>query len=381
MRYWLTLLLLTACAVSHAQEHIVARVVDAHTGKSLPFASVYVSGSNSTITNVEGDFSIDVAPTDTIRFTYVGYKTVFFEAKSLGKTVPMQTDDLSLNEVTVLGTDLIMHNVVEKLKKEYKMHKKVQSNFFYRQLAFCNDRCNAFLESFFSGRSAIQLRELSLVTGRYVSLASSLTANPLNFFTFAQQPVFSPSKSFSKNEQKVPIYSRYDKSFKINSQAVSDGERTVYRLDFEPLNKKLWTVKGSFYVDASTFELLKYEGVGLNDVVLHKVRGTSMLLPIKYSFTINYEHEKGFTEVSSVYFKTHLEFLEFTYDTTGIAFNVGERYFKGHYKMAFNDNLLKRIKKQGLDRDFWDKNEIVKRTPLEEEALELFEHDNLFGLF
>ena len=49
--------------------------------------------------------------------------------------------------------------------------------------------------------------------------------------------------------------------------------------------------------------------------------------------------------------------------------------------MAFNDNLLKRIKKQGLDRDFWDKNEIVKRTPLEEEALELFEHDNLFGLF
>ena len=381
MRYWLTLLLLTACALSYAQEHIVARVVDSNTGKPLPFASVYVSGSNSTITNVEGDFFIDVAPTDTIRFTYVGYKTVFQEAKDLGTKVQMQPDDLSLDEVTVLGTDLIMQKVLEKLNKEYKKQKRVQSNFFYRQLTYCNDRCNAFLESFFSGKSAIQLRDLSLVTGRYASLASSLTANPLNFFTFAQQSVFSPKRSFPEKEQLVPIYSRYAKSFKITSQAISDGERTVYRLDFKPLNKNRWTVRGSFYVDASTFELLKYEGEGLNETVLHKVRGMGLLLPLEYSFTINYEHEKDFTEVSSVYFKTHLEYLDFTYETTGIAFNVGDRYFKGRSKMAFNDNLLKSIKKQGLDREFWQKNEIVKRTPLEEEALELFEHDNLFGLF
>ena len=118
MRYWLTLLLLTACALSYAQEHIVARVVDSQTGDPLPFASVYVSGSNSTITNVEGDFFIDVAPTDTIRFTYVGYKTVFLEAKDLGTKVQMQPDDLSLDEVTVLGTDLIMQKVLEKLNKE-----------------------------------------------------------------------------------------------------------------------------------------------------------------------------------------------------------------------------------------------------------------------
>ena len=116
-------------------------------------------------------------------------------------------------------------------------------------------------------------------------------------------------------------------------------------------------------------------------MVKHSVRGLDLILPLKYSFVINYEHEKEFTEVSSVYFKTHLKYLNLSYDTTGIVYNVGERYFKGHDKMSFNDNLLKSIKKQGLDRDFWQKNEIVKRTPLEEEALELFEHDNLFGVF
>ena len=381
MRYWLTLLLLIACTTTHAQENIIARIVDAQTGSPLSFASVYVNSSNCTISNVEGEFVIDVAPSDTLRFTYVGYKTLYLEAKEVGKTVRMQADDMSLDEVTVLGTDLIMQNVLKKLKAEYKKQKKVQSNFFYRQLTFFNDKCNSFLESFFAGQSAIQLRELSLVTGRYVSLASSMTANPLNFFTYAQQPIFSTHKNISQNEQEVPLFSRYAKTFRITSEAVSDGERTVYRLDFEPRDTTHWSVRGSFYVDASNFELLKYEGVGLNDMVKHSVRGLDLILPLKYSFVINYEHEKEFTEVSSVYFKTHIKYLNLSYDTTGIVYNVGERYFKGHDKMSFNDDLLKSIKKQGLDRDFWQKNEIVKRTPLEEEALELFEHDNLFGVF
>ena len=49
--------------------------------------------------------------------------------------------------------------------------------------------------------------------------------------------------------------------------------------------------------------------------------------------------------------------------------------------MHFNDNLMDLIGRKGLDRDFWQQNEIVKRTPVEEEAVEIFERDNLFGVF
>ena len=49
--------------------------------------------------------------------------------------------------------------------------------------------------------------------------------------------------------------------------------------------------------------------------------------------------------------------------------------------MRFHDNLMDIISRNGLDGDFWKQNEIVKRTPIEEEALEIFERDNLFGVF
>ena len=76
LRNWLTLLLLTACTALQAQEQIVARIVDARTKQPLPFASVYVNGSNSTISNADGEFLVEAALTDTLRFTYVGYKTL-----------------------------------------------------------------------------------------------------------------------------------------------------------------------------------------------------------------------------------------------------------------------------------------------------------------
>ena len=49
--------------------------------------------------------------------------------------------------------------------------------------------------------------------------------------------------------------------------------------------------------------------------------------------------------------------------------------------MKFEDNIIDVIKNQDYDPMFWNKNEIVKRTPLEEEAIGLFDRDNLFGIF
>ncbi len=372
--------LLASCVLSHAQEHIVGRVVDAKTGEPLPFTSIYVNGENSTISNADGEFCVDIERSDSLRFTYVGYKTLWLAGGKVGTTVPMHADDNTLSEVTVMGSELIIKNVLGRIKKEYKKHKKDQCNFFYRQSSYCDERCTTFLESFFSGQSAVQIRNMSLVTGRYVSLASSLTANPLNFYTFAQVPVYSRFTPLA-SEQLVPLFGKYAKSYRISSQAVSDGERTVYQIDFQPRDSTLWAVKGSLYVDATTFELMKFEGEGQREVVRHKVRGLMNMVPLDYSFVVNYIHDRDFTEVESVYFKTHFIFYDHSFDTSGIMYNVRERYVKGRGKMEFSDNLPQAIHDHGIDPDFWRDNEVVKRTPVEEKALEIFEHDNLFGVF
>ena len=65
--FFLLLGLVQVCA----QSTYTARVVDANTGDALPMASVYVSSSHSTITNQEGDFTIQANPGDMLRITYV----------------------------------------------------------------------------------------------------------------------------------------------------------------------------------------------------------------------------------------------------------------------------------------------------------------------
>lgn len=75
------------------------------------------------------------------------------------------------------------------------------------------------------------------------------------------------------------------------------------------------------------------------------------------------------------------------YETTGMMFNVADRFVKGKTTMDFDDNLMSEIEKGKMNKDkhydpkFWKNLEIVKRTPVENEVVELFERDNLFGVF
>jgi glucan phosphoethanolaminetransferase (alkaline phosphatase superfamily) len=82
-----------------------------------------------------------------------------------------------------------------------------------------------------------------------------------------------------------------------------------------------------------------------------------------------------------VHFRTSYEADGHTFETTGMMFNVANRYATSRGTLRFDDSLMDIIGRQGLDSDFWQKNEIVKRTPAEEEAVEIFERDNLFGVY
>ena len=48
--------------------------------------------------------------------------------------------------------------------------------------------------------------------------------------------------------------------------------------------------------------------------------------------------------------------------------------------LYFQDELHEAISEQGYDPEFWEKNEIVRRTPVEDNVLHLFEQNNLFGI-
>ena len=45
------------------------------------------------------------------------------------------------------------------------------------------------------------------------------------------------------------------------------------------------------------------------------------------------------------------------------------------------NNMQEEIARQGYDAKFWEDNEVVLRTPVEEQVMRLFEGHQLFGVF
>jgi urate oxidase len=105
------------------------------------------------------------------------------------------------------------------------------------------------------------------------------------------------------------------------------------------------------------------------------------ILPVTFNFRINMTEENGFTEVQSVFVDTYHHVDSMLVRTKSTLFNVGEHKGKKGKDLRFEDDLHQRIDKQKYDREFWEKNEIIRRTRAEEAVYQLFDRRDLFGVF
>lgn len=85
---------------------ITGTVIDGTLGDPIPGVTVQVIGaSRGTITDLDGNFKIAASPGQTLRFSFIGYKTVDYHVtKETGTVqVTLQEDTQALDEVVVLG--------------------------------------------------------------------------------------------------------------------------------------------------------------------------------------------------------------------------------------------------------------------------------------
>lgn len=98
-------LLLTLSFYSHGQSITVRGNVVGEEGEPIPGVFVQVQGSSTaTATDIDGNFSINVAPTGNLLFSCVGFKEQL--VKTEGRTlinIIMETDRSSLDEAVVVG--------------------------------------------------------------------------------------------------------------------------------------------------------------------------------------------------------------------------------------------------------------------------------------
>ena len=101
-RLVMMLVMMLVVQVASAQSKISGTVVDA-TGEPVTGASIVVVGTlNGTVSDVDGNFSINVKSDEMLQISYIGYVTQTLKPVN-GMTVTLMEDNEMIDEVVVVG--------------------------------------------------------------------------------------------------------------------------------------------------------------------------------------------------------------------------------------------------------------------------------------
>lgn len=382
-----------------AQSTFTARVVDATTGDPLPMASVYVSSSHSTITNQEGDFSIQAQPEDVLRITYVGYNAKNVKASELGRKVALKPYVRMLQEVTVTPIDVVglLKKLVKKLKMEYAQFRFEQSNYFYRQVSSNDATYNELIEAFFRSQSDIALRNFMLTTGRYGNIESGDTLKPFykfrNYYTTSCIAPMLPDPGIWRDLYTPLPYKwtkhYYDDLYNLSYAILQgDDDSKIIVVQFgETAQGTTHAMTGRLMFDMDKLRLLSFRGKVHNELVRIRYRTsgpTSMFryCPRDIEIQMTYKHDRGFDEVASI--GTRMVVNRGKNDYGGVywstLFNIGN-YDIGEGTSTRKEDIYNALSQRGNNEAFREHYKIVKTTSTEEAIIRKFERKGCFGTF
>ena len=359
----------------HAQQSFHARVVDAETGEALPFVNVYQASGKGCVTNLEGDFIISAGAEDSLRFSFVGYKTCRWKADEMPGVVRMQPSALSIAGVTVLSDEAILTRAYKTLKNDLKAHAR-EKMLYLNRITIRSGGCEEMVEDFLTARSAVNVRNMSVLSGQYwtrtvtgeqmmsqlqyTNLHNLMTAGPLMRQVPLEDYVIQPfPPTFSSS-----FLNYY---YALSSQTLqTDGGGLMYVVEMRP---KVDTWKdilyGKLYIDARTFHLLRFDGAvrGMRVNVSRLGEEADRVQPATIRIHVHYTHRRGFTEVAKASAQIQADGLDVSMvlaDAEDVAAPSG----KG---VAVKENLLKAILAAGTDPDLQQNAQFMQWT--EEERL------------
>ena len=103
MRALILALLLLNSTMMFAQNAVSGQVKD-QTGEPLIGVSILEQGTNNgTVTDINGNFRLNVAQGKTLNISYIGYKTQAVRVSGNSLNVVLEEENTNLNEVVVVG--------------------------------------------------------------------------------------------------------------------------------------------------------------------------------------------------------------------------------------------------------------------------------------
>ena len=370
-----TLLMLLGPTAVAAQQVFSAHVVDAESREPLPFVKVYSRTANGVLTNYEGQFHISTIPSDTLVISLVGYAPQRIIAANLPKTIRMSVRSQQLKEVTVTPIQPFLVRASKQLAKEFKKHKDQTSTFFLRmrQDYFLDSVTWAglkrqMIEAFISGQSAINLRNPQVITGFRSGFApEGLHGNAYQLMQVGAM-VLGEGLYLTRKDVVTPLHPKasvdyYNKYYVIKEKSVrGEHGQNLRRITFQTYADVICPIiVGTLLIDYDTMQPLSFDGHVMNIMELVHVdeyQASEVACP---HFHVNYKHDRGFTEVASLFVQDRLSKKA----SRSTLVNMGQMAMPQGIQIT-GDNLFASIDSAGFDRDFWTEHETVMRTDDEE---------------
>lgn len=362
-------------------------ISDSESGEPLPYASLRLNTGRGTISNMDGEFSLEVSPDDKqIVISYIGYNSQTYSTENLPAIIKLSPMAYQLGEVLVvpINTHEIIEQLFEQSKKQIQAKHQPVYNFFYRQVTRTDNVYNEMQEAFINATGILSLRDLRLTHGRYAGLTSDSLNRYLNFRNFFSLSQVTPIDLKKISDKTIITFLRkdYDKYYNVSADVLtgSSGE-LIYKLIFSAKNEITMPIAyGSLYVKKESMEILKLEA-GLKNNLMKFTNGKS-LNDDNIKFSVNYKPVGGQPVVESVYvtnkFMADLGLGIIPIEINSILFNAGTALEQKGSKLKHKDALMKEIGSRKYNPEFWENNPVVKRTPLENEIISMFEKQNLF---
>ena len=374
---------------------IKGKIIDAETGEGVPFCSVIIENTHSgTSSNEEGDFviSIETLPIKLI-FSHLNYKKQSINiTKNVELIVKLAPLAHSLDEVTLDVGDKNGY-AIELAQKAFRQMSSLSSiekygKALYRQKAKNGDTYSEFSEIIYDIKYTTGgVQDWEIIEGRY-----ALKENSVNNKNFTLLSRLLTAIQPNTNDLLFPLRESLENYYTakiIDLLKTNEGNLIVVYLKPKP-NVPKPAFEGEVYLNSRTYDVLKVIGsIAQDDVKLIKLteKNTS-----KKNYNLSYEIAfKKDKELDLVldYINVNQEFDYFKEETLKTHVSSESKLFFFEYYQPLRKPKLGRqfrrgksdwenLNEIGYNQKFWQDNQIVKRTPVEQEVIDAFEKGNRF---
>ena len=396
MKHWLatpaTVFLLGLSSAVCAQQRLTGKVVDAASGQPVPYASIGVLGTTrGTTSNAEGEFELrEVVLPGRLVVSELGHRRDTVAVAAAGASQPLQIRlvpaSVQLPEVQVgsYAAELVAQAYRELHRTNAQ---KTYSQAFYRQITRVEGEVTEVQEMVWHAQTSnARIEGTALTQARFAKKKALLSFKDLS--TFPRRITFFDPAVDSLTDKSI-ISPHATDVYRLSVLGVTqDGPAQLIEIGFVHKDPAGRVPRASVVINDVTHQILRLrlETTALNIVTNNPAfKLKDQLTRLEWIFRPRPGQAAVLEQLRVNYAGTIDRLMKGDIPLTAssfIYFYEGQPTPRAGVTYAppqLNTSDLAAIKKTTYDPAFWQANAVVKRTPLEDEAMRAFEQKGAFG--